>query len=150
MNLHACQTLKCRNDYGQLGLGDDRGRWRPEELRGFKAVHPDRTLRKNKRALPRMRPIMADEGAGAGSCDKGITNAALFDAASKPRVESDNEREAVAAAGSKEQAEAAGARRHGATPRDRTPLPAGVAADSPSAGGPASSEGEGSNSDASQ
>lgn len=47
-----------RNDHGQLGLGDTRSRWLPAELKGFRAVHPDRTLRKNKRSLPRMRPIV--------------------------------------------------------------------------------------------
>lgn len=49
-----------RNDHGQLGLGDERSRWLPTQLPGFKAVHPDRTLRKNKRSLPRMRPISED------------------------------------------------------------------------------------------
>lgn len=31
-----------RNDWGQLGLGDDMSRKRPTQLQGFKAVHPDR------------------------------------------------------------------------------------------------------------
>lgn len=46
-----------RNDWGQLGLDDTRGRWQPEALFGYKAVHPDRTLRKSKRSAPRMRAI---------------------------------------------------------------------------------------------
>ncbi|KAF8068311.1 UVR8 [Scenedesmus sp. PABB004] len=45
-----------RNDRGQLGLGGNTGRWAPARLAGFKAVHPDKTLRKSKRTAPRMRP----------------------------------------------------------------------------------------------
>jgi len=53
-----------RNDHGQLGLGDERSRWVPTPLSGFRAVHPDRTLRKSKRSLPRMRPIPVEEEPG--------------------------------------------------------------------------------------
>lgn len=35
-----------RNSEGGLGLGDDRCRTLPTQLRGFRAVHPDRTLRR--------------------------------------------------------------------------------------------------------
>ena len=56
-----------RNDLGQLGLGHNRSPWEPDTLPGFRAVHPDRTLRKSKRALPRMRLIAADKAATAGT-----------------------------------------------------------------------------------
>ncbi|KAF6264241.1 regulator of chromosome condensation 1/beta-lactamase-inhibitor protein II [Scenedesmus sp. NREL 46B-D3] len=45
-----------RNDCNQLGVGDDMSRCSPVLLEGFKAVHPDKTLRKSKRTAPRMRP----------------------------------------------------------------------------------------------
>ncbi|KAI8472010.1 MAG: regulator of chromosome condensation 1/beta-lactamase-inhibitor protein II [Monoraphidium minutum] len=60
-----------RNDHGQLGLGHDCSQWAPVRLESFRAVHPDRTLRKNKRSLPRMRriprakPQAAPEGGAA-------------------------------------------------------------------------------------
>ncbi|KAL4522955.1 hypothetical protein Ndes2526A_g07679 [Nannochloris sp. 'desiccata'] len=38
-----------RGDCGQLGHGDDRNRWAPKLLNGFKVVHPDRTLRRNRK-----------------------------------------------------------------------------------------------------
>ena len=80
-----------RNDCGQLGLGHDRSPWRPERLRGFKAVHPDRTLRKNKRSLPRMRRVAVEEPgdgargtvAGGGAGAGGVK--AFFRGAERPR-----------------------------------------------------------------
>ncbi|GBF91109.1 ultraviolet-B receptor-like [Raphidocelis subcapitata] len=79
-----CVYLWGRNDHGQLGLGDTRSRWVPTVLHGFTAVHPDRTLRKNKRSLPRMRPIAAEEPAGGGA-EARISDAlrAFFPATSK-------------------------------------------------------------------
>jgi hypothetical protein len=76
--------LPPRNDHGQLGLGDTRSRWVPNVLPGFRAVHPDRTLRKNKRALPRMRPIAVEEPAADGA-EARISDAvrAFFPAISK-------------------------------------------------------------------
>jgi alpha-tubulin suppressor-like RCC1 family protein len=41
-----------RGDCGQLGLGDGRAKWKPTLLRGYKVVHPDKTLRRNKRNQP--------------------------------------------------------------------------------------------------
>ncbi len=38
-----------RGDCGQLGHGDDKNRWEPKLLQGFRVVHPDRTLRRNRR-----------------------------------------------------------------------------------------------------
>ena len=38
-----------RGDCGQLGHGDDRNRWTPMLLEAFKVVHPDRTLRRNRK-----------------------------------------------------------------------------------------------------
>lgn len=38
-----------RGDCGQLGHGDDRNRWQPKQLESFTVVHPDRTLRRNRR-----------------------------------------------------------------------------------------------------
>lgn len=44
-----------RGDCGQLGHGDDCNRWAPKLVQGFQVVHPDRTLRRNKRpALRRL------------------------------------------------------------------------------------------------
>jgi len=39
-----------RGDCGQLGHGDDKNSWAPKLLDGFKVVHPDRTLRRNRKA----------------------------------------------------------------------------------------------------
>jgi E3 ubiquitin-protein ligase HERC3 len=49
-----------RGDCGQLGLGDERSQSRPTQLRGFKVVHPDRTLRRHKRNTPNTRPIVQE------------------------------------------------------------------------------------------
>lgn len=38
-----------RGDCGQLGFDDDRNRWEPKLLDGYTVVHPDRTLRRNRR-----------------------------------------------------------------------------------------------------
>ncbi|PNH12742.1 putative E3 ubiquitin-protein ligase [Tetrabaena socialis] len=46
-----------RGDSGQLGLGDDKGKWKPTALKSFKVVHPEKTLRRSKRSLPVMRPV---------------------------------------------------------------------------------------------
>jgi len=39
-----------RGDCGQLGHGDDKSRWCPKEVEGFKVIHPDKTLRRSKKA----------------------------------------------------------------------------------------------------
>eukprot|EP00798_Chlamydomonas_sp_ICE-L_P023798 gene23798-9361_t len=41
-----------RGDCGQLGLGDNRAKWKPTLMRNFTVVHPDKTLRRNKRSQP--------------------------------------------------------------------------------------------------
>lgn len=38
-----------RGDCGQLGHADDCNRWVPTRLEGYKVVHPDRTLRRNRK-----------------------------------------------------------------------------------------------------
>lgn len=38
-----------RGDCGQLGLGDDKNRWVPKLLKGYTIIHPDRTLRRNRK-----------------------------------------------------------------------------------------------------
>lgn len=40
-----------RGDCGQLGHGDDKACWRPKLLPGFAVIHPDRTLRRNRRPV---------------------------------------------------------------------------------------------------
>ncbi|KAL6768970.1 hypothetical protein ACKKBF_B16950 [Auxenochlorella protothecoides x Auxenochlorella symbiontica] len=52
-----------RGDCGQLGLGDDRARWEPARVPGVAVVHPDRTLRRNRRPAPRNVLLAAGEGA---------------------------------------------------------------------------------------
>ena len=60
-----------RGDCGQLGHGDDRNRWSPVALVGYKVVHPDRTLRRNRK--PPLKTLLLsakDEGVaviGGGS-----------------------------------------------------------------------------------
>ena len=46
-----------RGDCGQLGFKDDRNRWEPKRLEGYRVVHPDRTLRRNRRQ-PRKQLIL--------------------------------------------------------------------------------------------
>ncbi|GFR43779.1 hypothetical protein Agub_g4893 [Astrephomene gubernaculifera] len=46
-----------RGDSGQLGLGDEKAKWKPTALRAFKVVHPEKTLRRSKRSLPVLRPV---------------------------------------------------------------------------------------------
>ncbi|PNW75480.1 hypothetical protein CHLRE_12g528350v5 [Chlamydomonas reinhardtii] len=46
-----------RGDSGQLGLGDDKAKWKPTALKAFKVVHPEKTLRRSKRSLPVVRPV---------------------------------------------------------------------------------------------
>ena len=53
--------LLCR----QLGLGDDRIRWVPKELSGFTIIHPDRTLRRNRK--PVLKAVLLQEEAGRSS-----------------------------------------------------------------------------------
>lgn len=55
-----------RGDCGQLGLGDDKNRWAPKALQGFTIIHPDRTLRRNRK--PVLKPLLLqEEAAGGGS-----------------------------------------------------------------------------------
>jgi E3 ubiquitin-protein ligase HERC3 len=56
-----------RGDSGQLGAGDGRAKWKPAALRGFRVVHPDKTLRRNKRSQPFTRPAARGAGAGGSS-----------------------------------------------------------------------------------
>uniref|UniRef100_A0A7S3R4J6 RCC1-like domain-containing protein n=1 Tax=Dunaliella tertiolecta TaxID=3047 RepID=A0A7S3R4J6_DUNTE len=46
-----------RGDSGQLGMGDNRAKWKPSLLKEFVVVHPDKTLRRNKRSQPFIRPM---------------------------------------------------------------------------------------------
>lgn len=45
----------------QLGLGDDRNRWAPKQLGGFTIIHPDRTLRRNRK--PVLKALLLQEDA---------------------------------------------------------------------------------------
>lgn len=47
-----------RGDSGQLGHGDELSRCVPTCIAGFMAVHPDKTLRRSKRDLPAVRPVV--------------------------------------------------------------------------------------------
>ena len=49
-----------RGDSGQLGLGDLKCRWKPTLLKSYRVVHPERTLRRNKRSLPVTRSVEPD------------------------------------------------------------------------------------------
>jgi alpha-tubulin suppressor-like RCC1 family protein len=46
-----------RGDSGQLGMNDSRAKWKPSLLKEFVVVHPDKTLRRNKRNQPFTRPV---------------------------------------------------------------------------------------------
>eukprot|EP00877_Chromochloris_zofingiensis_P012093 jgi/Chrzof1/7137/Cz02g12140.t1 len=70
-----------RNDCGQLGVGTDRSSFKPVLLPNFRAVHPDRTLRKNKRSLPRMRAVES-QSVGRKSSKTPASKHAFFFAAS--------------------------------------------------------------------
>lgn len=50
-----------RGDCGQLGLGDDKGSWCPKRVPGVAVVHPDRTLRRNRKPAMRALVLKADE-----------------------------------------------------------------------------------------
>ncbi len=51
-----------RGDCGQLGHGDDRNRWVPTELENFSVIHPDRTLRRNRKPPMKTLLLEAEEG----------------------------------------------------------------------------------------
>jgi E3 ubiquitin-protein ligase HERC3 len=53
-----------RGDCGQLGLGDDRNRWAPARLAGHAVVHPDRTLRRNRK--PVLKTLLLSAAGAAG------------------------------------------------------------------------------------
>jgi alpha-tubulin suppressor-like RCC1 family protein len=48
-----------RGDCGQLGLGDDKNRWAPRLLGGYTIIHPDRTLRRNRK--PVLKALLLNE-----------------------------------------------------------------------------------------
>ncbi|PSC69842.1 E3 ubiquitin-ligase HERC2 [Micractinium conductrix] len=50
-----------RGDCGQLGLGDDKNRWVPKLLPDFTIIHPDRTLRRNRK--PVLKAVLLREDA---------------------------------------------------------------------------------------
>ena len=52
-----------RGDCGQLGLGDDKNRWAPKALPGFTIIHPDRTLRRNRKPVLKAL-LLQEEAAG--------------------------------------------------------------------------------------
>ena len=52
-----------RGDCGQLGLGDDKSRWVPRLVPGANVVHPDRTLRRNRRRALRQLAAVCRPGA---------------------------------------------------------------------------------------
>ena len=55
-----------RGDCGQLGLGDDRNRWAPRQLSGYTVIHPDRTLRRNRKPVVKAL-LLQEEGTGAAA-----------------------------------------------------------------------------------
>mmetsp|Transcript_8992 Transcript_8992/g.15604 ORF Transcript_8992/g.15604 Transcript_8992/m.15604 type:complete len:661 (+) Transcript_8992:155-2137(+) len=60
-----------RGDSGQLGLGDVRPKWSPTIVKDFTVVHPDKTLRRNKRNMPFTRPT-------PGSVAKDVGGVGIF------------------------------------------------------------------------
>ncbi len=56
-----------RGDCGQLGLGDDKNRWAPKPLAGFSIIHPDRTLRRNRKPVLKALLLQEDAAGGSGS-----------------------------------------------------------------------------------
>lgn len=65
-----------RGDCGQLGQGDDKNHWKPKMLENFNVIHPDRTLRRNRKPPLKTLLLKADEDAKK--------NAALAAAATQP------------------------------------------------------------------
>jgi alpha-tubulin suppressor-like RCC1 family protein len=59
-----------RGDCGQLGLGDDKNRWAPKALPGFTIIHPDRTLRRNRKPVLKAL-LLQEEAAAAGGSGSG-------------------------------------------------------------------------------
>ncbi|KAJ9528699.1 hypothetical protein QJQ45_020596 [Haematococcus lacustris] len=53
-----------RGDSGQLGMGDMRAKWKPTLLKDHQVVHPDKTLRRNKRNQPFTRSVARDGESG--------------------------------------------------------------------------------------
>ena len=58
-----------RGDCGQLGHGDDRNRWTPKRVEGYRVVHPDRTLRRNRKTPMKtlLLPASGMVGVGVGN-----------------------------------------------------------------------------------
>ena len=54
-------SLLCR----QLGLGDDKNRWVPKLLNGYTIIHPDRTLRRNRK--PVLKALLLQEEPASSS-----------------------------------------------------------------------------------
>ena len=71
-----------RGDCGQLGHSDDKSRWVPQLLAGFSVVHPDRTLRRNRKPVLKALLLPADDtrrasrGAGRPAAPPQATEAA--------------------------------------------------------------------------
>jgi hypothetical protein len=55
-------SLLCR----QLGLGDDKNRWVPKLLNGYTIIHPDRTLRRNRK--PVLKALLLQEEQQWAAC----------------------------------------------------------------------------------
>lgn len=55
-----------RGDCGQLGLGDDKNRWAPRALKGYTIIHPDRTLRRNRKPVLKALLLPAEEPGSSG------------------------------------------------------------------------------------
>jgi E3 ubiquitin-protein ligase HERC3 len=49
-----------RGDSGQLGLGDEKAKWKPTPLIQYRVVHPEKTLRRSKRSSPILRPVVPE------------------------------------------------------------------------------------------
>ena len=49
-----------RGDSGQLGLGDEKAKWKPTPHRHYRVVHPEKTLRRSKRSSPILRPVVPE------------------------------------------------------------------------------------------
>lgn len=51
----------------QLGLGDDKNRWVPRLLKGYTIIHPDRTLRRNRKPALKALLLKAQDDAPSRS-----------------------------------------------------------------------------------
>lgn len=62
----AVLSMCCFSPRRQLGLGDDKNRWAPKLLKGFTIIHPDRTLRRNRKPVLKALLLKAQDDAPSG------------------------------------------------------------------------------------